>query len=122
MARIDQLLIYLKENGGSDLHLAAGLEPRVRVKGRLRSVEGQAVLTDESLRDLTREIATDADWQDYLACGDLDFAYGLEGVARFRANYFLQEHGAGAVFRIIPEEILTLDDLKLPASVETVTS
>jgi twitching motility protein PilT len=119
MAKIDELLCHLKDNDCSDLHLAAGIAPRVRNHGELGVVDGWAELTDESLRDLIREIVTDADWQDYLACGDLDFAYGLEGVARFRANYFLQEHGAGAVFRIIPEEILTLDDLKLPASIET---
>jgi len=119
MAKIDELLCHLKDNDCSDLHLASGIAPRVRSHGELEIVDGWPELTDESLRDLIREIATDADWQDYLACGDLDFAYGLEGVARFRANYFLQEHGAGAVFRIIPEEILTLDDLKLPASIET---
>ena len=117
MARIDQLLIYLKENGGSDLHLAAGLEPRVRVKGRLRSVEGQAVLTDESLRELLVEIASEKRWNEYVDSDDLDFAYGLEGVARFRANYFVQENGAGAVLRIIPEEIITLENLNLPESI-----
>ncbi len=91
MARIDQLLTYLKDNGASDLHLAAGLEPRVRVKGRLRTIEGQAVLTDESLRALLVEIASEKRWNEYLMTDDLDFAYGLEGVARFRANYFVQK-------------------------------
>ena len=119
MPKIDELLRHLKDHDCSDLHLAAGIAPRVRSHGELEVVDGWPELTDESLRDLTREIATDADWQDYLACGDLDFAYGLEGVARFRANYFVQEHGAGAVFRIIPEDILTLEDLKLPASIES---
>ncbi len=117
MARIDDMLRHLKEHGGSDLHLAAGIVPRMRSHGELREIEGWPELTDESLREIIREIATDSNWQSFEKCGDLDFAYGLEGLARFRANYFVQKHGAGAVFRIIPEEILTLEDLKLPAAV-----
>jgi twitching motility protein PilT len=119
MARIDDMLRHLKDHDGSDLHLAAGIVPRIRSHGELVAVEGWPELTDEALRDIVREIATDGDWESFEECGDLDFAYGLEGVARFRANYFVQERGAGAVFRIIPEEILTLEDLKLPAAVES---
>jgi twitching motility protein PilT len=119
MARIDEMLRYLKDQDGSDLHLAAGIAPRVRGHGELAEVEGWPVLTDESLREIVREIASDSDWQSFEACGDLDFAYSLEGIARFRANYFVQERGAGAVFRIIPEEIMSLEDLKLPAAVES---
>ncbi len=117
MARIDQLLNYLKDHGGSDLHLAAGLEARVRVKGKIQRIEGEAILTDESLRALLVEIPSEKRWNEYLASKDLDFAYGLEGVARFRANYFVQENGAAAVFRIIPEEIITLESLNLPEAV-----
>ena len=117
MARIDDMLRHLKEHNGSDLHLAAGIAPRIRSHGELVEVEGWPELTDASLREIIREIATDSDWQSFEECGDLDFAYGLKGLARFRANYFVQNHGAGAVFRIIPEEILTLEDLKLPAAV-----
>ena len=117
MARIDDMLRHLKEHDGSDLHLVAGIAPRMRSHGELVEVEGWPELTDKSLREIVREIATDSDWQSFEECGDLDFAYGLEGVARFRANYFVQERGAGAVFRIIPEEILTLEDLKLPAAI-----
>jgi twitching motility protein PilT len=119
MARIDDMLRYMKEHDGSDLHLAAGITPRIRSHGELVEVEGWPELTDESVREIVREIATELDWQSFEECGDLDFAYGLKGVARFRANYFVQERGAGAVFRIIPEEILTLEDLKLPAAIET---
>ena len=118
MARIDELLRYLKENGGSDLHLAAGLEPRIRARGELVAVEGQAVLAEDVLRKLLREIVDDDRWGVYEGCGDLDFAYGLDGTARFRANYFVQERGAGAVFRIIPEEIVPFENLNLPPVIE----
>jgi twitching motility protein PilT len=119
MAEIDRLFRYLKENQGSDLHLAAGLEPRIRVHGSLQPVEGWPRLTDESLRGLLREMASDEQWEDYESCGDLDFAYGLEGVARFRANFLRQENGAGAVFRIIPEKIVPLEELNLPKAIES---
>jgi twitching motility protein PilT len=119
MARIDDMLRHMKEQDGSDLHLVAGISPRIRSHGELVEVEGWPELTDESVREIAREIATELDWQHFEECGDLDFAYGLEGVARFRANYFVQERGAGAVFRIIPEEIQTLEDLKLPAAIES---
>jgi twitching motility protein PilT len=119
MAQIDELLRYVKTNKASDLHLSAGLEPRVRVNGELRPVEGQAKLGDDALRKLLREIATPAQWEAYQTSGDLDFSYGLEGVARFRVNFFVQEHGAGAVCRMIPEKIVALEDLNLPKSIES---
>ncbi|MCP3962094.1 MAG: type IV pilus twitching motility protein PilT [bacterium] len=118
MARIHDLFRTLKEIGGSDLHLAAPLRPRIRVHGELADVEGWEPLSHEELRALLREITTDDQWNDYESFGDLDFAYGLEGVARFRANFLRQENGAAAVFRIIPEEILTLEKLGLPEAIE----
>jgi twitching motility protein PilT len=118
MARIDQLFHYLKANKGSDLHLAAGLEPRIRVHGSLEPVAGWTALSHDELLSLLREIASEEDWEDYLGCGDLDFAYGLEGVARFRANFLRQENGCGAVFRIIPEKIVPLEELNLPKAIE----
>ena len=62
MPRIDELLTLLKQEGGSDLHLAAGLVPRLRVRGELRDVEGWAMLGDEGLRELLRPIASDEHW------------------------------------------------------------
>ncbi|MEM7355870.1 MAG: type IV pilus twitching motility protein PilT [Acidobacteriota bacterium] len=118
MARIHQLFSHLKDIGGSDLHLATPLAPRIRVHGELEDVEGWEPLTQEALREMLREITSPEQWESYESCGDLDFAYGLEGVARFRANYLRQENGAAAVFRIIPEKILTLDQLGLPEAIE----
>jgi twitching motility protein PilT len=117
VARIDHLFRYLKENKGSDLHLLAAQPPRIRVHGKLVDVEGWEPLSNEELKDLLREIASGEQWEEYEDCGDLDFAYSLQGVARFRVNFLSQHQGAAAVFRIIPEKILTFDDLGMPKAV-----
>jgi twitching motility protein PilT len=114
MARLDELFHYLKDSKGSDLHLAAGLEPRVRRHGHLEKIPNRPVLSDADLQELLREIASPKQWDRFTKELDLDFAYGLEGVARFRANYLNQGNGVGAVFRIIPEEIIPLERLNLP--------
>jgi twitching motility protein PilT len=89
----------------------------MRRKGSLDPIDGEPTLTDAGLRTLLREITTDDQWISYEEQNDLDFAYGIPGIARFRANYFCQENGAGAVFRIIPEEIQTLEELGLPPAI-----
>ncbi|MBC7795220.1 MAG: PilT/PilU family type 4a pilus ATPase, partial [Clostridia bacterium] len=116
-AKIDQLFRYMKDKGGSDLHLAAQLAPRIRKHGSLEDVEAWPVLSDVDLRALLEEIASEKQWADYEATGDLDFAYGIEGFARFRCNFLRQQHGAAAVFRIIPDKIIPLEALKLPAAI-----
>src|SRR5262245_11737376 len=117
MATIDTMLRALKERSGSDLHLAAGTPPRMRAKGHLDPIEGQAPLDDAAVRGLLREMVSAEQWSEYEACGDFDFAYGLPGVGRFRANFLVQQNGAGAVFRLIPETILTVEQLGLPPAI-----
>ncbi len=117
MARLHSLFTFLKERGASDLHLAAGLVPRVRLHGSLIDVPGWSVLTSPELLEMMREIAPDRPWREYESTGDGDFAYGMPGVARFRANYLRQENGAAAVFRLIPEEIAPLEELNLPPAI-----
>ena len=114
MAKLDELLCMLKEQGGSDLHLAAGITPRMRKSGALRPIPGWPVLSDADLRRVMPEICHANQWASFEAESDLDFTYAIPNVARFRANYFMQENGVGAVFRVIPEKILTLDQLKMP--------
>ncbi|MCU0696714.1 MAG: type IV pilus twitching motility protein PilT [Myxococcaceae bacterium] len=116
MARLDVLFKHLKDQGGSDLHLASGMQPHMRQHGSVKPVGGWQPFTDESLRDHLKELANEKQWGHYESNLDLDFAYSLPGVARFRANYFNQERGAAAVFRIIPEKIRTLEELKAPAA------
>jgi twitching motility protein PilT len=118
MARLHELFRYVLDHDGSDLHLVANLEPRIRRRGHLEAVEGWSTLGDAELRSLLREVVSAEQWQEYEEGGDLDFAYGLEGVARFRANFLRQENGCGAVFRIIPETIVPLEELDLPRAIE----
>jgi twitching motility protein PilT len=119
MAQIDQLLRYLKQSGGSDLHIAAGIPPRVRGRGALTNVQGMRAFTDGEVRAWLRELASPAQWHEYENSLDLDFAYAIAGVGRFRANYFFQENGAAAVFRLIPEQVKTLESLNMPPAVES---
>jgi twitching motility protein PilT len=122
MHAIDDLLHKLKSGGGSDLHLSAGQAPRIRARGHLEPIAGCDAQSDAQLRELMREIASPAQWQNFERAHDLDFAYSLRGVARFRANYFVQQGGAGAVFRIIPEQIAPLSALNMPPAVERLAS
>ena len=117
MAGILELLHHLKDQGGSDLHLASGLEPRIRRHGALEPVPGWTALDESRISELLREIASGSQWEEYQRQHDLDFAYGVEGVGRFRVNYSYQLHGASAVFRLIPETITTLEDLDMPRSI-----
>jgi len=114
MANLHDLLRTTRERGGSDLHLAAGMEPRVRLHGALEAVGGWPVLSDDDLGKLLREVVSAEQWQEFVDTGDLDFALPVPGVARFRANYLRQERGAAAIFRTIPETIASLEELGLP--------
>jgi twitching motility protein PilT len=118
MANLQDLLIYVKDHRGSDLHLAAGREPRIRRNGALEAVPQWPVLEPALLLALLSEITTEAQWRDFEDTHDLDFAHGIPGVARFRCNYFYQQNGAGAVFRMIPESIISLEELGLPKAIE----
>jgi twitching motility protein PilT len=119
MARIDELLSRVKEKKGSDLHLAAGQAPRLRIRGELSPAEGWQELDDAAVRALLREIASAEQWQEFETHRDLDFAYALDGVGRFRVNYLVQQNGASAVLRLIPETILSVEDLGLPKAIES---
>jgi twitching motility protein PilT len=119
MARLDELLARLKQMQGSDLHLASGVAPRLRLRGELTAAEGWEALEDSYTRELMREIVSAEQWQEFEDRHDLDFAYAIPSVGRFRANYYLQQNGAAAVFRLIPEAILSAEELGLPAAIQS---
>jgi len=113
MAIIDSYFNQMKERGASDLHMVIGFKPMLRLRGELVPLD-EPVLTPESNRKILFEIM-DEDQQAAIDKNrDFDKAYALEGVGRFRCNFFYQQRGIGAVFRIIPAKILTVDQLNLP--------
>ncbi len=113
MAAIDELFKEMKERGASDLHLFVGLPPVLRLKGQMARTE-RPVLTNESNRKLIYEILSKEQIAKLEKSRDLDLAYELKGVARFRCNVLFTHRGIGAVFRIIPTKILTIEELNLP--------
>jgi len=105
------------EARGSDLHLAAGLPPMVRVDGSLRPIEGFEVLTPSKIRDLIYEILSQKVRERFEESLELDTSHVVPGLSRFRLNVFQQRDAVGAVFRAIPFEILTLEQLGIPLAV-----
>lgn len=117
MAKIDKYLKAVKQFNGSDLHLLAGTVPRIRIHGKLKPLDMPS-MPDDKCRDLLLEILTEAQKVRFLQKQDIDFAYQMPGVARFRVNYFLQRKGVGGVFRLIPTKIKPLAKLGIPSVVE----
>jgi twitching motility protein PilT len=113
MARLDAFFKLMFDTGASDLHIVAGQPPILRVHGDLERIKYDPV-DDENLRAMLYEIAPEQKVKIFEETGDVDFGYEIPGVARFRANYFMQRAGCGAVFRQIPTKILTADELGLP--------
>jgi len=110
---IGELLAFSVKNGASDLHLSAGLPPMIRVDGDVRRINVPP-LDHKTVHDLVYDIMNDKQRKDYEEFMETDFSFEIPGLARFRVNAFNQNRGAGAVFRTIPSEILTLEDLKCP--------
>jgi twitching motility protein PilT len=115
--RIDRFLKLMQDRAASDLHLSVGRPPMMRISGDLDTV-GYRVLDNRDFVDLMKPIMEPHQWRSFKDRGDLDLAYSVPGVARFRVNLFMQERGYGAVFRIIPSRLMTFDQLGLPPAVE----
>ena len=117
MAKLDALFQKMLSVGASDLHMTSGRQPMFRLDGDMVLVEGAPVIEADKMQPLLMEIAEDRYSQEYEGSGDVDFAYELPGQARFRVNFFRDHRGPGAVFRVIPSEILTAEQLGLPQSI-----
>lgn len=114
--RIDNYLKKLCDVGGSDLHLSSGIVPKMRIHGKLTPLKEEPS-GSERLEEIIDEILNDRRRQIYHEKNDLDMAYELPGIARFRVNAFRTRLGPAAVFRFIPEEIKPLKDLGVPESI-----
>ncbi|RUM89195.1 MAG: type IV pili twitching motility protein PilT [Thermodesulfatator sp.] len=113
MAKIDAFLKLMVELGASDLHLSAGSPPLLRVHGDLQRVKYK-VLESEELKAMLYEVTPEEKIKQFEETGDVDFGFELPGVARFRVNFFMQHRGVGAVFRLIPSQIRSVEELGLP--------
>ncbi len=116
MAQIDKLFRILKERKGSDLHVSVGAPPLIRVSGDLVPLSSNELPQTET-KKILYEIMSPYQQEQFEKNMEMDFAYGLAGVGRFRANIFLQNRGIAGVFRIIPEEILSVEQLKCPPQI-----
>ncbi len=116
MAKFDAYLRKVAELGGSDLHISSKVPPKIRLHGRLAAMT-EKVITPEQLKEMCYEILDERRAQIYAERNDLDLAYEISGVARFRVNMSVTRNGPAAVFRLSPEEIAPLEDLGVPMRV-----
>jgi twitching motility protein PilT len=114
---IDELFRLMHRIEASDLHLSSNVRPMVRLQGMMKQLDEYEVSTHEKLKKILWAIAPERNQQQWEAEKDTDFAYEVPGMARFRCNYFADRHGVGAVFRLIPSEVLTAEQLKLTKSI-----
>jgi twitching motility protein PilT len=117
-AALDTMLTRLVELGGSDLHLTVGAPPRVRIHGDLVELPDYPVLTSEDTAALVRAVLSDEQWGRFEERQEIDLAYSLAGVSRFRVNCFQQRNAYGAVMRAIPHLIKPLHELGVPSQIE----
>ena len=113
MAKIDAFFQLMHDQGASDLHLVTGQQPIIRIRGDIERVRYN-VLDNDELKGMIYEIAPEHKVKQFEETGDVDFAYEIPKMARYRANFFMQRNGVAAVFREIPTTIMTCEQLGLP--------
>src|SRR2546427_2119762 len=118
MTTLPDLLKTTVELNGSDLHIATNTPPQVRVHGHLKRLQ-MPELTPAETKQLVYSVLTDAQKKRFEETMELDFSFGIKGLARFRCNVFTQRGAVGAVYRLIPEKIRTFGELGLPAVLAT---
>lgn len=120
MTNMHQLLKLMKEKGASDLHITTGSPPRLRIDGKLVPLQ-MPPLGPNDTKQLCYSLLTEAQKQKFEEENELDFSFGIKGLSRFRANLFIQRGAVAGVFRAIPYEIKTPEELGLPPIVRTLT-
>lgn len=116
MATIDELFRLMVDQGASDLHITSGAPPYLRLHGNMIALNYRE-LSSQDVQGLIFEILSEKQKKSFIEKWELDCAYTLQGVGRFRCNIFMQRKGLGAVFRIIPEKIKTAQELNLPPAI-----
>jgi twitching motility protein PilT len=117
MAYLDQFLDVVVQQEASDLHIGEGQPPKIRKHGDIMPIRGEPVSREEATAMLS-EVCGPQNWEMFEEQGDLDFAYEMDEASRFRCNYLKQTYGYGAVFRLIPTRISTLEELGIPVVVK----
>ena len=119
LTSIDDLLERMVELGASDLHVTVASPPAYRIRGQIVRADGFEPFTDEDTRTILYRILSSEQQKHFELNRQLDFAYSMPGVARFRVNVFFQRESVGAAFRLIPQEIKSLEELSLPPILHT---
>jgi twitching motility protein PilT len=116
MQKIDRFLRLMADRGASDFHLTVGRPPMVRASGSMETIRYR-VISELDFTEMLEPITPPELWKSFQAEGDADYSYEVPGQARYRVNIFRQQRGSGAVFRVIPTKILTIEQLGLPDQV-----
>jgi twitching motility protein PilT len=119
MQKIDRFLRLMNDRGASDFHLTVGRPPMVRASGSMETIRYR-MISEIDFTELLEPITPPALWESFKATGDLDYSYEIPGLARYRVNLFRQQRGSGAVFRVIPTKIMTIEQLGLPDQVRRI--
>ena len=119
--KIDRFLKLMNDRGASDFHLTVGRPPMLRASGQMESIRYRTI-SEVDFSEMLKPVTPERLWTEYVKSGDIDFSYEIPGVARYRVNLFRQQRGGGAVFRVIPTKILTLEQLGLPDQVRRIAS
>jgi twitching motility protein PilT len=114
--RIARFLQLMKDWGASDMHLSVGRPPMFRINGKIDSIRYRS-LSDGDFQSLVEPVTPPHLWKQFTETGDVDFAYDLPGVSRFRVNLFRQERGMGGVFRNLSAALISIQKLNLPESI-----
>lgn len=119
VSNINELLIEMVEARASDLHLSSGFPPIVRIDGEMKNLKDYAVINNEDMEKLLFPILPHRNNEEFQKTSDTDFSYEIENKARFRVNLFRDRNGPGAVFRLIPYQISSIEALGLPGVVKS---
>src|SRR5437899_3257809 len=121
LTSIDDLLEQMVAQGASDLHISVASPPAIRVRGHIHRLEGYEPLTPDDTRQLMYRILSSEQQKQFEIKRQLDFAYSMPGLARFRVNCYMQREAVGGAFRVIPQDIKSMEELNLPAALHELT-
>jgi twitching motility protein PilT len=121
MQKIDRFLRLMNDRGASDFHMTVGRPPMLRASGSIETIRYR-MLSELDFAELLQPVTPEALWKSFEQNGDIDFSYEIPGLSRYRVNLFRQQRGSGAVFRVIPTKIMTIEQLGLPEQVRRIAA